>query len=451
MSQTAEMRAPRKARGIINNLLGTRQITSEGLNWLIQATDPFHDTALEPTGYPDEDSAHSIVQCFTHTCNVSSGALAATYDVHIWFNPVTCTLEPLQEQKQCVIDRNGVPVSSANVMGIVGGYNIIGVPTGTDWQQLGALPANSFNKWDCRYPLTASQAQYRLVACGVEVVNTTPELYKGGALTCYRSPNSKGRLALYDSHWTSAAVLTLDTCTLPPSLQSDAQLYPTSRTWAAAEGCYLVGTLDSTKNDYLHSLPNYVATLRASGSTSNKAYVDPSVLGLTPLPYAKMQVLPYDTHGVIFVGLSKESTLQVTTKYYVERIPTIDQPDLLVLTRPPTPYDPVVLEIYTRTMASMPVGVMVKDNPLGEWFNSVCDFISDNAPAVGKALGNVVPGAGFIGNALGSAAKVAGAANRAAQRKAPNQQGKVMGQQPTTARKRNRKKKKNQQNKKANS
>jgi hypothetical protein len=106
------------------------------------------------------------------------------------------------------------------------------------------------------------------------------------------------------------------------------------------------------------------------------------------------KLLPFDVNGSIFTGLSNETTLQVTVKYYVERIPTVSDPDLLVLSRPSPQYDPMAVEIYSRAMSELPVAVAVGENPLGEWFNDVLDTVSEFAPALGSVFGPMGAAAG---------------------------------------------------------
>jgi len=125
--------------------------------------------------------------------------------------------------------------------------------------------------------------------------------------------------------------------------------------------------------------------------------------------------LPFDTHGCIITGLQPQATLQVTVKYFVERIPTIAQPDLLVLTRPPSPYDGLALEIYSRVMTHLPVGVPVSENPLGEWFNDIMSTIAEWAPRVGALIGTAIPGASALGTAIGGAASLARQVNNSNQ------------------------------------
>jgi len=334
-----------------------------------------------------------------------------------------------------------------NLSRVHGGYNVMSLKAGENWQDLEtALTAPVFHP-DVMYPYAGCSGAYRLVGCGVEVVNTTPELYIGGSVTTYRSPSPKQRSMLIvprSIETTPASTIYVpmgcDVTIVPPSLQRDAQLYPSSRTWGAKEGCYLIGTMNVDDVEYSSTFANVVSfsqqyTPAALASSLDevartRAWLPQNVVSHTALDTDSMrQVLPFDTHGAIFAGLQPQATLQITVRYFIERIPTISQPELLVLTRPPTPYDPMALEIYSRCMTHLPVGVMVKDNPLGEWFNDVMNFVAEAAPVVGNLVGTVVPGAGAVGQVVGSlAGRAAGVNSNAKARKKRKKQKKALQQ-----------------------
>ncbi len=120
---------------------------------------------------------------------------------------------------------------------------------------------------------------------------------------------------------------------------------------------------------------------------------------------ASNHLLPWDISGCVFTGHTLTQTFQVTVKYYFERLPTTTNPDLIVLTKVPAPHDPVVLEIYSRAMWTLPIAVMVKENPLGEWFEDVLNAVSSVLPTIGTALSSFFPPAGVIGSGLGGIAK----------------------------------------------
>jgi hypothetical protein len=117
--------------------------------------------------------------------------------------------------------------------------------------------------------------------------------------------------------------------------------------------------------------------------------------------------LPFDTSGVHFTGLSYTTTLTVNVRWLIERIPGPNEADLVVLATPSASYDSLALELYTRCVNDMPPGVMLSENPLGEWFRDALSKVSDWAPKVGNALGTFIPGASIIGNGVGMAAGAA--------------------------------------------
>jgi len=125
-----------------------------------------------------------------------------------------------------------------------------------------------------------------------------------------------------------------------------------------------------------------------------------------------MHPLPFDISGAVFAGHSQAQTYQVTVKYMIEKIPTISDPSLLVLSRPSSSYDPLALELYARATQSLPVAVTVDMNPLGEWFEGLMDVLSQVAPLVGAGLTPLIPMAGGIGTGLGQLAKGAADRNR---------------------------------------
>jgi hypothetical protein len=118
------------------------------------------------------------------------------------------------------------------------------------------------------------------------------------------------------------------------------------------------------------------------------------------------QILPFDTTGVFLTGLSKETTLTVKLKVYVERAPTWAEPALSVLASPSAGYDVRALELYAQVVNLLPPGVKVSDNAFGDWWRAIVSIVKNVAPAVGLALSPVVPGAGIIGMGVGRLAGV---------------------------------------------
>lgn len=293
------------------------------------------------------------------------------------------------------------------------GWNVMSCITGDNWQTQSATEYE-----DGAFPRSYGAGTYRLIATGLEVVNTTASLYKGGSVTCYRSPCPKSNLTGKTINLSGGTITnslgSFPVGVLPPSTEADAALYPNSRTWGAEKGIYLVGAMNSTDNPYFTPSPGISGLLSPTSSTQMEtgtgwvAYLPRILAADADASNADLSacstVWPWDISGAIFSGLNQNSTLQVTVRYYIERHPSIAEPDLLVLAKTPCPYDPMIQEIYARAMHQLPVGVPVGMNPLGEWFNEVLDAVATWAPELGSAVGNIIPGAAMVGKAIGTGA-----------------------------------------------
>lgn len=384
-------------------MIADGRVNKKAVDWLVIATDPFHDDPVDAAGFPDINTVPTITQQFTFTTVVSSPTPASTapWNCHVFFAPVS----PMMFQgTPSRLNRTGVVPGLMQLQDttfgnstIGSGYNIHSFASST-WPDETAVENHA-----AEMPNNILGGCYRLVAAGVEVVNTTSTLYKQGAVTYYRAP-SHSVTAQFNS-LANSWLIPFDTFSLPPSSQAAAQLYPTSRTMAAEEGYYGIATLGQDP-EFLNAFgTNVMGTWApASASLTNSAvqscYIPISEAG-APIGSGSprttsAQVLPFDTHGAWFSGLSQQTTLQVTTRYYVERIPSADDADLLVLTRPPTPYDPTIQEIYSRVLSQLPVGCTVDENPLGEWFNDVLQAVIEYAPGVGDAFGPMGSAAGKL-------------------------------------------------------
>lgn len=392
-------------------MIADRQITPEGVNWLTLATDPFHDVPLAPSGYPDLNVCSSIVQCFTSTANIAAPSITDTapWEAHVFLAPFTSMFPSPAGVGLVAHNYNyasavvSATPASLSPPTILPGYNVLTGPLGADWQNI-TVSSGFVNASGTQllYPRSAVGGLYRMIGCGVEVVNTTAELYKSGSVTCYRAPSHKTIANPVQGFYLNA-----HTFDLPPSTQSQAQLYPTSRTWAAAEGYYGIGTMSDAESEFQASIPcmpfgwRPPSVTEISSNATCNIWAPAAAIASQQASPVLARVMPFDTHGCVFSGLNAQSTLQVTVKYFVERIPSVTEPDLLVLTRPPSPYDSTALELYARTIAQLPVGCMVKENPLGEWFDDVLSTVAEFAPAIGTVFGPLgkTLGTGIAGGA----------------------------------------------------
>jgi len=193
---------------------------------------------------------------------------------------------------------------------------------------------------------------------------------------------------------------------MPPDNMADAVKNPSTRVWSAEDGAYVVATQSDLDNPFqcagpgnaIFIEPRTYADLSSGASkyawaTNPIVFTDSELLTAGVVP-AACHVLPFDTCGAILTGLNQNSSIQVTVRYYIERIPTTVEEDLLSLARPAPAYDSLAMELYSKAMADLPVGVPVGENPIGEWFNAVIDTVAALGPKVGSIMQN-------IGTALG--------------------------------------------------
>jgi len=304
------------------------------------------------------------------------------------------------------LDNQGGLDQTGSGLTVCSGLNIITCTAGEAWPSASGGASIA----DLAIPPEYASGSWRLVATGYEVHNTTPELYKGGSVTAYKSPGAPTP-GLLVPPGTGAIPDTL--VTLPPLDQPSAALYPNSKTWQASEGIYQVVSLSELSNPFVTPTPSIAGMVspssfqQLSDGSGWLAYL-PQSTSSVGIQSSCSHTLPFDVCGCIFAGLNSNSTMQVTVKYVFERAPTIADPDLLVLAKPAPPYDAMAFEIYSRALDELPVAVPVSMNPLGEWFADVLDAVGKYGPAVGKAIGGMgVPFAGAVGQVLGTAASSA--------------------------------------------
>lgn len=416
MSEQLGNRVTRKAKKTLDELVGTRAMTKPGMDWLICSTDPFHDDRVRCPGYPDTSTVNSVVQTYTTTASISApNGQTAAWDLHVPYIPVTgspVTGTPYALPPWAVDAYGGMGAQVGGQIDLYGGFNaIVCATSGTDWYVANSGVSNSSV---LALPPKYASGHYRQIAVGIEAVNTTASLYKGGSLTVYRAPSSRDDgLLKQTTTIPTTSPITLETqcpvefVALPPSTQAEAAVYTDSRTWSAEDGAYVVVTQSNEENPFLTLLPRNVAIKKVFDSTTVQQDMAASTTRtmwssiLVNVAHVNTgnncSVLPFDNCGMILTGLNPNSTIQLTVRYYIERVPATSEPDLLSMCQVPPAYDAVALEIYSRCLAEMPVGVPQNENPLGEWFEGVLESIKSVAPKIGGFISNLGNAVSMVG------------------------------------------------------
>jgi len=284
-------------------------------------------------------------------------------------------------------------------------------------------------------PFVGFQTEWRQIAVGFEVINTTSDLNIQGLVTTYAAPfpqrASKSVLSATGANGsTTPAAITAGSVqvvigSLCPTTTAEAMLLPGSRQWKAKEGAYVVPRLNSqdlavgTDNTavLLDSLgdalaPNFIAG--TVGQSTNIPTTSP-VFTYTTIHNANVALTDFNWAGAYFTGLSNSSTLTVNITRYIERFPSIQlalDAQLVVLAHPPAKYDPQAMELYSVVSAMMPTGVPQRMNGFGEWFK---EAVQEARNAIAPALSAIPhPLAQFAAGALRVGGSIADSYNRSA-------------------------------------
>jgi hypothetical protein len=418
-------------------------LTDCGKEWLIAAVDPFHDTPLDVKGFPDNNESASVLQVVKVSAPIVAPAAAGmgNWDCHIHQFPWMSTSIGLGGNFSTLIggaEATGTgsfffgsdvttPVPVANSTGLWGGlvYDSVASAANTfQYTDLGTSVA-PFNTVLAPY-LTG---EFRVVAMGFEVVNTTSELNIQGLCTVYRQPcaaldSAKAALVTTGNVITSAGAVNtykfgyadiLQTA-VPPANTAQALLLEGSKQWKAKEGCYVVSTYNSSENPAgANNTTPALSLSSADGSSNRWLLVNPpnnlpssfgsfsipatgTTFNFSLFPTGGVNFQPFNHSGALFTGLSNSTTLQINATYYIEKFPSQQDSALVVLARNSCHGDHVALDLYSEIVKEMPVGVPQRMNGMGEWFadavSSATDFIAPVLSAIPLPMAQTV-GAGM--------------------------------------------------------
>lgn len=461
-------RMSNKAKTTLSRLVASRRLTMSGLKWLIVALDPFHDTEVDVDGYPDSNTSRVINQCVVKTAVMAKPATltTSTWDAHVFFNPISaCYASSTLAQNyrtRHLLTPDGVIIQSAayaaDTLYLYSGYNAMALNAGHDWLLTPEPTAARRNLYyDLAMDLEAGTGYSRLISCGMEIINTSATLYESGSIYTYRSP-SMPQVNLYRYDITAAepggettdldlikyinekdlktttttakeippvgaATLAwmVPTVNLPPTTVAEITTTPNTQNLNAKGGLYLVGTMEQEENPFNRPLAGTVISAQTFtqaeivANSGSACYAARGVLMAIPSGGAKDNTypIPWNNHGCIITGLTPESTLQVTVKYCIEKIPSIEQAELMRISKCSPTRDPLAIEIYQKAICRLPVGCPVNRNPWGEWFDLALEAVVAFAPKIGAAFG---PRGAAIGAGAAIAAQVALEANMSAVR-----------------------------------
>ncbi len=414
-----------RSEKILNRLADRTGLTPAAVEFLKVALDPFHDNPTNCTGIPNGTLGNSVVQCIKKSVTIAaptqiSADNSNTWDCHIKMLPFTANnAAPLSFMNVRAQQKSNAVTYSATTTPFraVGPINIVAYPTGdtTEYSnsfQAGPVTDGYHSTTNIFLDGAYSNGIYRVCGQGFEVLNTTAQLYTQGLATCYRTPvpSLEVNNAITCYYQTDASTVkgpfTAPVLVIPgpPTTVSEALALPNTKQWLAKEGCYVVGRFNSLEQESLNN--SYIQPFIQKGSDASIEY------GYMPEPVGNVSIgstqlfgcrevewSNMDISGAFFTGLHPLSTLTINWNIYIERFPSRQEADLVVLAKPTPEYCPMALELYKAISMDLPVGVMQKENGLGDWFRDAVSTVSDIVSPVMSMIPH--PAAQTIGKVAG--------------------------------------------------
>lgn len=395
---------------------GRISFSEESQGWLTAALDPFHDFQYEVEGLPDERSAPSMVQIHnqSYTLTAPTSAAGATWDASVLYTGFNSVIN----------ETPGSGMITVTGSAVVHRYNHGALSTGTPFGSLNIWAGAAGSVMSTGAPGTIGDTEVslgsvlstdrcRLIGVGVEIHNTTAEVYRQGSLTvaqlpdvasdnfnvCYMDTNA----APYKDTSAQADRAFIQASTLPPLMS-----VPGASTWPASEGVYAVPRMVFVPRDiYLYgtsATPGASSRIPVLYGTDGKI-ASPEPKGCVSVAAGYEQTLfsarapsGWSPLQVWFSGLSSQTTLTITYRTIVEYFPALGSP-LLPTARPSPVFDPAALGCYSAVITEAPYAVPVNQNAAGEYFRKVLQILANATTISSPLFGAYAPLVASIGAA----------------------------------------------------
>lgn len=412
-----------KAHQRLAKFAARRGMTDAGKRWLIAAVDPMHDVDLKVDGIPDRVMGKSICQCIKTQTTLSVSDVPR--DILLYTDNIMSATDTFAMiQHESFAEGSSVPGP------FFGGVWMSSVHTGYDPTD---PTSPGFTQTYLTSPTKYCTERTRVISRGLETHNVTPELYKGGTVTCFKmnqsndsmqmifgipspmpegneekdknkpvenkkrnnfgdgKPSARVRQEVGKGKGLGALAYNYGTAVLvfrepPPAQLALARNLPGALSWEAAHGAYSVADQNELNNP-----PTYPTTTQFIETRSTNRNVDyaqnyPNVetdvdfwstveLSGTEggINVGLNRPIPFNSVGQYYTGLPVGTELSVFFNEWIERFPSPYDDDLIVLSTDSAAFDPVALEAYAHILKKTPTAVVAKANGLGDWF---CDAVA---------------------------------------------------------------------------
>jgi len=383
-------------------------LTKDGSDWLTTALDPFHDYEKGLRGIPDHDTEPTALQTIHRKISITKPTTLVAggkWDCHIVMFPILNTMGVDETDVTAVgkYDIGGAAYNIGTVTVSKGTAGDISFPhplysMGGTTEYLNVSVENSASN---------GASMKKLIAGGFEVHNDTNELYKSGSVTVYESPSSwVDYIDAVDNSYVSPRAAMIKQGRLPPALPEDAALFPSARTWSAAQGCYVPARINMANGTEFHPMDRSLYAFCAQdvsslstfrqGSFIEDPQASPYASGSSVMTGSGTRQAAITPVGAYFSGLHEDTVLTLDVRLIVEIAPTAANTAMLSMVSPTAMYDPVALRMYCNTIATLPVGVPVGMNAKGDFWKMALKAASGAAHIAAPLLtltGHPVAGA----------------------------------------------------------
>ncbi len=393
------------------------KLTEAERAYFIACTDIFHDSSYSVIGRPSFSNqlqntvVINLERTITQT-NFPSVTPGANWDVNIVSFPFLTT-----QNMRTAVD-NGYAVqlpASGGSRALMGGVTCFASDTGAGVLIPNTAPvslnANTFFYPEYTNTITDHMPRpfYEVLSIGLEVINSTPELYRGGNVVRYRVPTQGRKVSLNVGDPVVNSALPRSefyAYPLPPTTEAYATQYPDSVIDKASNGSYQMHTLQDDVSDFYLAGNSRVFLANpspsAAGPSSFNCYISDSTFDTTDNTDPPLIRGDFDIIGSYFTGLSPQTTLKIRSRAIVSLVPSSTNASLVSLAKVSPDPNPMLDYTIHQIQANMSPGIESSMNASGDWWRVVMRGLQKVAPIIGEAFGGKQ--GEVIGQGVGAAA-----------------------------------------------
>jgi len=385
------------------NTISRLALSDESKDWLTAILDPYHDSAYDAVGLPDERTAPSVVQIHNQTLSLSAPTSAGNgnWDAAVSYTGFNTVISSVRTSG--LVNMASTPFHT---------YDHTSLSTAAPFGALSAWAgaSGSTRKWGA--PLTVGDTyaalgscnpgdRCRLVGVGFEIHNTTADVYKQGTLTVAQLADVATDNSNILYHDTAASTniddffLQCDRSPIMAATVAPLLATPGSQVWPAEKGLYAIPRMvqvpretavislnTSGRGPLVYSTDGTASSLEPYDIGGSGNYVYPRI--------SNAQVSGFTPIEAWLTGLSPQTTLTITFRTVVEYFPALTS-SLLPMAEPSPRFDPQALALYSEVIRGAPYAVPVGQNPGGEYFKKIMAYVSEALGLLSPMSGPFAP------------------------------------------------------------